>query len=255
MNIYHFISAFVVCVTCLACKKSEIKPYHGQELIYFNDVAPSDNSRRDSVVLSFARMSETATDTIFNLPVTIMGKPTNTDRYFQVWIDQSASTAIAGKHYDALPDRFLIKAGKVAGFLPLKLHRTSDMLANIFTLSLKLIENSDFQVNTAAIIQGTKHTRQDYYKLLMTDIMIEPEWWSVTAVGRLGTFSRKKVATIEAVTGYNLSQIEQYALKYDMPFLIAIARRTQVYLNYQRAMGNIVLDENASPMSMGIHII
>ncbi|WP_316814515.1 DUF4843 domain-containing protein [Pedobacter nyackensis] len=254
MNIKYYIPAIVICLSFFACKKSEIETYHGQELIYFNDVAPGDRSRRDSVILSFAGMSENAVDTIFNLPVAIMGKAENKDRYFKVLVEQSASTAIAGKHFDAFPDQVLFKAGSVNAFLPIKVHRTADMLSNMFKLSIQLVANSDFQANTAAIVNGTKTISQNHYKILMTDILMKPDWWVGSVDRYFGTFSRRKVVTIESVTGYNLSQIEQYVLRYDWPFVIAIARSTQVYLNYQDATGNTIMDENDQAMSMGTAI-
>lgn len=252
MNIKYYIPAILIGLSLFSCKKSEIETYHGQELIYFNDI--ESRVRRDSVILSFARMSDTATDTIFNLPVAIMGKPVNKDRYFKILIEQSASTAVAGKHYQALPDQILFKAGSVTGFLPVKILRTTDMLSNIFKLSIQLVASSDFQVNTAPIVSGTEITKQDHYKVLMTDILIKPAWWSSSVDRYFGVFSRKKVTTIESVTGYNLSQIESYVLKSDWPFVIAIARSTQVHLNYQDAIGNTIMDEDDQAMSMGTAI-
>lgn len=250
-KIQYYIMAVLMCVSIIACKKSEIEAYHGQEVIYFNDLLSNSVSQRDSVILSFARMSDTAVDTIFNIPVAIMGKPVNRDRYFKVQVDQAASTAIAGKYYDALPEQVLFKAGSVNGVLPIKIHRDKEMLKQIFSLTIQLVGNGDFQVNAAPANIGTTVVRRDRYKVLMTDILIKPDWWSSSVDSYFGTFSRKKVGVIETAAGYNLSQIEPYVLKYDWPFVNAVARTTQVYLNYQNAIGNTIMDENGQAMSMG----
>lgn len=250
-KIQYYIMAVFMCISIIACKKSEIETYHGQEVIYFNDLLSNSDSQRDSVILSFARMSDTAVDTTLNIPVAIMGKPVNRDRYFKVQVDQAASTAIAGKYYDALPEQILFKAGSVNGVLPIKIHRYPDMLKQIFSLSIQLVPNGDFQVNTASIASATTVIRRDRYKVLMTDILIKPDWWSSSVDSYFGTFSRKKVGVIETAAGYNLSQIEPYILKYDWAFVNAVARTTQVYLNYQNAIGNTIMDENGQVMSMG----
>lgn len=254
MNLKYYIPAVLICFSIFACKKSEIETYHGQEVIYFNDIFSGSANQRDSVVLSFARMSDLTKDTIFNLPVSIMGKPVNQDRYFKVQVDQSASTAIAGQYYDALPEQVLFKAGSVNGMLPIKIHRDPAMLKNIFSLTIQLVASGDFQVNTAPVVTGTTITRRDRYKVLMTDILIKPDWWSSSLDLYFGAFSRKKVGIIEIAAGYNLSQIEPYVLKYDWAFVNAVARTTQVYLNYQNAIGNAILDENGQVMSMGSKI-
>lgn len=160
------------------CKKDDIKPYDlTKDNIYLN------YANTDSLVYSFAYHPELAKDTIW-VPVIISGKISHQDRHFELAVVDSATTAVAGKHYEQLKPSYKMPADSGTVRIPVVLLNTDTALANkSVNLTIRVSGGEDF----ASGLPGKIRTK----RILYSNRLEEPVWWSSWA-GNLGKYSRVK---------------------------------------------------------------
>jgi len=247
--IYIFSLILLTSVVMSACKK-DIPFYNGDVGIYFLPAVQSSGSAvSDSTLVSFAFAKESVKDSIFRLPVQIMGALSASGRAYKLEIDPS-STAKAGVHFDFVNTKFEIKPNQLLDTVKIKFHRTIDMANQRLTLKLKLVSNENFKtVMTGVVTNTTTGARRSFidYKIKVDDIFGMPSLWSGYFFGK---FSKKKIVLMADVLGLTISQFNdggQAFLNKENYYGLFVQR----YLNDLASAGQTVYDEDGTPMKMG----
>jgi hypothetical protein len=241
--LYHFFIATTACML-FACKKG-IPTYSGEKNIYFNNSL-------DSSKVSFAYDKENKKDSTINVRVYTTGPVSAVDREFKLTIIDTSTTAVKGVHYTILNEGFVIKAGAAFVNLAFKLNRTSDMTAKSYYINMVLEPNENFTTNYTWEYTNLKlktWKQLMFYTIKIDDMLAQPKAW---LTGSFGTFSRKKL--------YALSEFFDVELPVwnitgaggiSAVLMITYGKVFQRYLNDEAANGNVILDEDGTPMKMG----
>ncbi|MCS4224655.1 DUF4843 domain-containing protein [Sphingobacterium sp. BIGb0165] len=237
-----------------ACKKSEPTSFSAAPQIYFYDAETNTGKVRDSVMISFARLGNDIKETTVSVPLEFIGTVSTSDRPFRVVVNKEKTTAVEGKHFALLPEKYKVMKGANKAVLPIKIISTSDLDNKTVQVVLKLEKNESFDTNFQ-FINSDLHTMDlSSYRILISNMLLKPSWWDGWIETYLGTFSRKKVELIFDVTKMNLDAIEKAATTYDWDLLKAISRETQIQINYMRSIGQELKDENNRPINMGSNV-
>jgi hypothetical protein len=247
------IGVVAISASLASCTKQGIATYSGTESVYFTK---SYSTGANTTLVTFAYSPSTVTDSLFAIPISVLGNVSQTDRACKITVVDSSSTAIAGVQYDALQDTFKIHAGKVVDTFRIKLHRTPDLQTAGVTLTLMLQPNENFNTDmNSQIINAQTGASFSYvtYTISLVDILTQPKYWLTTY---MGNFSRKKVYLTAAVTGVPIATMLDIlqndtgsASVGDQNFW---GRTMQLYLNQQNAAGTPVYeDDGVTLMLMG----
>ncbi|TCD29745.1 DUF4843 domain-containing protein [Pedobacter psychrodurus] len=246
-KIIFSISAIMVLIVMVSCQK-QLMTYEGKPDIYFNEAGKITNSSQfntDSISISFSLAK--GTDSVQKVIIASTGAMSSTDRSYKLEVDP-ASTAIVGKHYDALPTSLFIKKNRTRDTVSLKIHRTVDMQTNSYVLYLNLVANENFATEMRdKVTNAATGTKMNFikYKIIMSDILKKPRRWSDNL---MGTFTRKKLffmCDYLNITPAYLDTSISVAEGTAFPKLI------QRYLNEQKIAGKTIYEDDGSEMSMG----
>ncbi|MBC9911647.1 DUF4843 domain-containing protein [Chitinophaga varians] len=249
MKTIHGIIGAVMLSVLFACQKDALPTWSGTNDIYFENSVVMDAASRqtDSLKVLFIFAPQGTKDSVLKIAVKTMGAPVAYDRTFKVSTDQS--TAVPGKHYDALPDSFVMRANRVVDTIRLRLVRTPDMLTDTVSLVLQLKPNHHFTTNmTRVAIGNNTYLSTTTLRIRMTDVLSQPDLWYFAVFGK---FSRKKFLLVCALTGYDPAKLANESIIADTYYL---GKVTQRYLDEQAKAGNIILDDDGSVMTMGTSI-
>lgn len=248
-NILYSLSILLLLVVGGSCKKSNLITYQGQPDIYFDDAtrlpAFSGEIISDSTIVSFAY--STVADSVSKIVIGIAGPKVDHDRAYKLVIDPK-STAISGKHYDALPTTFTIRKNKLKDTVLLKMHRTVDLQTTESILVLKLQANENFVTSMAdKVINKTTGKTYSFitYKVYINDIVKKPSGWFDFY---LGVFSRKKLFLMVDVLNVEPSF---FVGSPSLGILGAYGKYMQRYLNDQKVAGKTILEDDGTEMIMG----
>jgi len=188
----YIIAIAFICSILYSCKKVEEVRYQAADNIYFNLITDTAKQiRADSILYSFALFPEKASDTVY-LPVRISGSRVKTDRKFRLEVVDSATTAVAGLHYQPLEESYTIPADSGTARVPVILLNTDTALANkTVRIKFNLVATSDFQVD---------YKHWDTLHLIFSNRLEKPVWWDVW-IGMLGAYSRIKYELFIRVSG------------------------------------------------------
>jgi len=239
-----------IILTAASCKRDPLTTYNTDDNVYFKYTI-SANYYVDSTNFSFAYRDAGVLDTILSVPLEVTGAPAATDRRFNLAVDP-ASTAVAGTHYE-LPET-VIHAGKVEDTLRLHLKRTPDLASGVKKLILHLQPNEFFktQLQYRVVNNGARDTADaPTFTITMSDILDKGPYWDDTYAAFFGTFSLKKVRFIHDLLGMPLDFWSVYPDNRRRAAATYYASGTSRYLSDQAAQGNIIYDEDGSPMTMG----
>jgi hypothetical protein len=224
--------------------------YYGQDSVYFNH-RTGEWSFSDSVDVSFAYSPVNVRDTLLAVPVAATGTFSDKDRPVSLVADP-LSTARQGMDYDLPPTVF--HAGKIADTFFIRLKRTADLTSAKKTLILRLQPNESFKTDLRYRIALT--TDRDTLDLVrftidISDMLSAGPYWSVYTP-YFGTFSLKKVRFMNQLVGMPLNfWLNGEPTTNVLASAIYYAATTSRYLNEQAAQGNIIYDEDGTPMQMG----
>lgn len=124
---------------CLCgCDNNNEKMYSGDNTLYLNLSV----TELDSIVCSFAGTSENRL--VVNIPVEITGYASALDRTFGLRVIAENTTAVAGKHYEALPDEFVLKEGTFSVNIPVAVLYSPDLDKSTVRLALELVAGEGF---------------------------------------------------------------------------------------------------------------
>lgn len=232
-------------VAATSCKKNDLPFYSGADNIYFAD---NNTNKTDTAILSFGYALVKTTDSTASIVVKTIGSASAAERPYKVIVLADSTTAIAGTHYDALPQSFSIKPNKVTDTIAVKVHRTRDMQDSTFILTLRLQPNDYFNTYMSSNTAVSAPYSYITYKLRINDIISKPKYW---LTGYHGTFSRKKILLMAEVLETTVADISATSV---IAEIIYQCRATQLYLNAQKAAGNPVYEDDGSLMSMGASV-
>lgn len=246
----------VICTVLFlgACKKSEPTSFSATPQIYFYDADALTGKVRDSVLISFARLGNDIKQTKVDIPLEFIGKVSTSDRPFSVVVDRTKTTAVEGKHFVMVPESYMVIKGANKALLPIKIISTSDLDNKTVQVVLKLQKNKNFDTDFHFVNTDLNTMDLSSYRILISNMLLKPSWWDGSSETYLGAFSRKKVELIFDVTKKNLDAIEKARTTYDWDLLRAIARETQIQINYMRTIGEELKDENNQPINMGAFV-
>jgi hypothetical protein len=237
-------------IILFSCKKEKLLTYDTKDNVYFNFVQNITN-RLDTLNISFAYSPATVQDSTFLMPVTVTGAPKDVDREYSLIVDPS-STASAADHY-VLPQKFIIRAGKLTDSFPVKLLRTKDLQDTAKNIILTLHPNDNFNTDFQKIPVTGDTLNTLTFKLNVSDILQAGPYWTSVFATYFGTFSVKKVQLMNQVVGMPLNfpivGLSDLNLAADASFYAISMSR---YLQDQAAAG-LTIHENdgITPMTMG----
>ncbi len=190
---------FALISLCLwACSEDEIKPYQGEQYLYFSQLINTTNDydkENGYMEVSFNNYP-TSEEITVKIGMSLIGKPLNEDTPYSVVVVEENEKEdpipnAASKNF-RLPINPKFGAGLSNDTLEVTLVKTDDLKENV-KLCLKLVPNEYFQ-----------GTMQEYekIKIVFNNVVSKPEWWT-TQVTRvyLGTYSRKKYEEFVKCTG------------------------------------------------------
>lgn len=161
-----FFVVFVSLALSTGCKKSELTLYNSPASIYFD----LSSGQRDSLLYTFAYTPEKASDTLY-LPVKLEGIRADKDREFILKTDPDSTTAVEGKHYQALEPSYTIPAGAGILYVPIILYNT-DTLLQQSSVRIKF-----YLEGTAAL--GISMPNLSQARLVFSSKLERPDWWSM----------------------------------------------------------------------------
>ena len=239
----HFFIATAVCML-FACEK-KIPTYSGENNIYFSNSA-------DSAKISFAYDKENKKDSTIQVRVYTTGPVSDADRKFKLTIIDSTTNAKPGVQYTLLNDDYVIKANQAFVNLTFKLNRLPDMISKTYYINMMLEPNENFTTNYTwewVNLKLSTWKQLMRYTIRFDDVLAQPKAWLTNS---FGTFSRKKL--------YALSDFFEVELPVwnitgaggiSAVLMITYGKVFQRYLNDEAAKGNIILEEDGTPMKMG----
>lgn len=233
-----------------SCKREPLITYNVPDNVYFN-YNVGFNAYRDSMVFSFASSDTSVKDTVLLIPFGVTGVAAAKDRPFKLVVDP-ASTAVAGTHYE-LPEA-VMHAGKVVDTLRLRFKRTADLASGKKKLLLGLQPNEFFKTDlTYRIISNLVPDTVDVltFSIGASDMLDAGAFWSGTYDAYFGAFSIKKVKFIHDLLGMPLDFWTVAPNNERRASAIYYASSAARYLGDQAAQGNIIYDEDGTPMKMG----
>ncbi|MCF6404651.1 DUF4843 domain-containing protein [Chitinophaga filiformis] len=242
-----FYIAAILYFALLGCKKETIDLYSGKSLLYFDYSLHTSNQRNperiDTALFTFSLANEQLTDSTFNVQVSLMGKQADHDRAINIQVVDSATTAIAGVHYEPLATTFVLPANQSVVYIPVHIYRTAEMSQQQYRLQLQLQPNQDFDT-TIAQIESKKDVSTSTFTLYIDDQIGRPARW---LDGYLGTFSRKKILLICSQLNMTVNDFTAITVAE----VTYIGKAMQRYLDQQKASGNSVYEDDGTEMSMG----
>lgn len=242
------IIAFILVVFVSACKKP-LNTYEGKDSIYFNEAVRlpvfSSEVLRDSTVVSFSLVK--AQDSIVEMVIKSTGAISTEDRPYQLVINP-VSTLKEGVHFQFLKNQGTIKKNKLTDTVKLKFFRSADLLTNTLLLSFDLKENEHFVTTLKNRVINTntgKKISAINYRWFVNDIIKKPGRWQDFY---FGNFTRKKLLLMASILNFEPVYLDATV---SIAEAVAFGKYMQRYLNEQKLLGNIILEDDGSLMAMG----
>ncbi|WP_455511166.1 DUF4843 domain-containing protein [Butyricimonas paravirosa] len=138
MERYIWTLVVLLSLSLCGCDDNNEKMYSGDSTLYLN----LSSTELDSVVCSFVETTENKI--IVNIPVEITGYAAPVDRSFGLRVNEANTTAIAGKHYEALQDQYILEKNAYSMNVPVTILYSGDLDSLTMRLELELVPGGDF---------------------------------------------------------------------------------------------------------------
>lgn len=168
--------SFIAAAFFSSCHKAEELKYDSAENVYIDYW----DSKRDSVLYTFAFSPELGRDTIF-IPVRIAGMPRDYDRQFSIQVLKDSSTAVENKHYLPLDSLYTIKKNTTLTWVPLIILNSDPALeSKSVSIRVKLFSTKDLganlpELNKTKVVFSSKLEHENWWNW-----WFDPTTWSVT---------------------------------------------------------------------------
>ncbi len=254
-------------VAIAGCKKQDMS-YKGKEGVYFavqyGNKFLSINSwpYMPYSMVEFVNLNKDVVE--FPIKVMITGATKNYDRTFRVELNPDSTTAIAGLHYEAPKQDWIMPAGAVSTNITVRLKRTPDLASTEVKLGLKIVETKDFVSAfpewdaLPGLTGGVVIPEFDagLHTLRINDILVQPAVWpgSIQPVnkesGLFGVFTKRKMQFMIDNLGL---KYEDFASSETMPQAryILVASDAALILRQRFDAKNPVLEEDGRLMFIG----
>ena len=257
-HINNIIFTCAVALSFIACTEDEIDTFSGTDTLYFqwsidgtNDEFLAPSTRTDSTSVSFTFAAAEVLDSVFMVPVKVLGNVTSIDRPFTVEVLPS-STAVEGVHF-SMPENLFIPANEIITFVPITLMRTPEMQTEVFSIEIGLVPNNHFITDYYGTIESSttyKLLKYNEFKISVSDILTEPGTWANFQIYYLGDFSAKKFRLFAEVNEIPLP--DNWDTEYpSIGTFRARVRVLKAYLQEQKNNGTPVLEEDGTEMEVG----
>ncbi|WP_316841272.1 DUF4843 domain-containing protein [Pedobacter gandavensis] len=242
-KITRILPVLLIALSFASCKKGLMTYDNKNADVYFSEAGKTTASlATDSVYISFSYTR--AKDSVKNIVVAITGSPEDFDREYKVVVNP-LSTAISGIHFEALPEKFVIRKNKQVDTIKLKMLRTDEMMTKSFFVKLDLLPSASFGTNFNSRAISGKKLSTISTKLLFDDLLKKPKFWSDS---RWGVFTRKKLFYACDFLGITPMYLDTDISNDEA---VALPRFVQRHLDKLKLEGNPVYEEDGSLMSMG----
>lgn len=179
-NIFYVL---VVVAAFLGCKKDQLLTYGSRDNVYLNYKDKDGNQDTSVLTYSFAYNPTLAKDTIW-VPVIIAGQRSKNERKFAISVVDTATTAKAGTHYEALKPFYIMPPDSGTIKVPVIIKNSDPELANkSVMLTIMVSGGEDF----GSLLPVSLRTRSILYSARLE----QPAWW-IYWMGNLGAYSRIK---------------------------------------------------------------
>ena len=214
MRKYILLALLPLCLW--ACSEDEIKPYHGEQYLYFNHLK---DGEEEEISVSFNNYP-TSDEVVVKIGLALIGKPFEKDApYKLVVVNEEVKE---GETPNALPENYLLpesplfKAGMPKDTLEVVLVKTDNLKEDV-KLCLRLESNENFAGSMPGFDQIT---------IVFNNVISKPMWWNseVTKLF-LGTYSRKKYVEFVTFSGISnfgaLSTAEKRQASLEFKYYVA----------------------------------
>lgn len=144
----------MLCVLTWSCEKDEVGSFEAKSAINFV---------KDSIQYSF--IQETADEHIIEIPVAVIGDTTSYDRFFEVTIEEGASTTASSDLYKIMEGK--IAAGEFSGNLLVKVKKDPILDDTSVSILITGAKSEDFEVG---------NVESNRTKLIWTNKVVVPAW-------------------------------------------------------------------------------
>lgn len=160
-----------------SCSENERMTYSEKPGVYFPDYVED----ADSLVYSFL-ISQSDEDVI-NIQVKLLGALLDTPGKYKIVVSDK-STAVAGHHYEALPETFEFPAATPVTSFPIKVLKPGTELDDkIVTLELALEPTEDLDLGYLDRVN---------MRLMITNQIVKPSYWDMPLALYFGEYSQAK---------------------------------------------------------------
>lgn len=243
-----------VALSFMACTEDKLDLFDttGKDILYFqwsiegfrNNV----NNKIDSTAVSFAGDGPEVIDSVYNIPVKVLGKMSNSDRAFKFKVLPS-STAVEGVDF-IMPETVFVPAQSVSAMLPITLLRTEAMQNAAVSIKIGLEPNEHFNTDYYGTgkREGTNEPlKYNEFELAVSDILNKPLLWRYVEP-ILGYWSPKKFRLFASVNNIPLpnwnTALPSPAILYPQ------ASNLLAYLKAERLKGTPVLEADGTGMRL-----
>lgn len=154
------------CVLFLSsCKENEYEGFESEGSVYFQTNSINWTIVNAGTNYSFAG-KKIDKDTVW-IQVNLLGTPVDYDRQFAI-AENGDNTAIAGTHYEAFKNSYILKAGEMTTRVPIVIYNSDDIKTKLVHLSFSLVPTKDLGLG----LQG----RTDFY-IDITSFLNKPSYW------------------------------------------------------------------------------
>lgn len=203
----HYILSAFAFLLLFACAEDDIKPYHGDQYLYFSQLMDEKDKTVDSLFVSFNNYP-THDEIVVKIGLGLVGNPVKEPTPYKVIIVDSLTTA-QPKNYQ-LPEIPLFQPGMASDTLDVKLLLTDDLKENV-QLCLQIVPNEYF---------AGSMKQYERIRVVFNNIISQPLWWTnMVKKIYLGAYSRAKYEALVTYTGVtdfgslNSGEKRQCALK------------------------------------------
>lgn len=166
---------FFLVVLMTGCKENKYEGFESDGSVYFQTSATNWTIVNAGTNYSFAGKT-IEQDTVW-MQVNLLGTPVDYDRQFVIAPNEQ-NTAVAGKHYEAFKDAYVMKAGEMITKVPVVIYNSEDIKTQLIRLSFSLVPTSDLGTG----LQG----RTSYY-IDITNFLNKPTYWDEPYDPYIGT--------------------------------------------------------------------
>lgn len=190
-TILKYLVVVVLGISVIACAKDEIDAFQGTDGVTF---LPETETKKYEITYSF--LGNESGEYIQEVPVQVIGKAAEQDRYFSVTTVEGEMTTAAEDQYEIVEG--VVKANEYQGVLKVKLFNSEALSNETISVSLQLKDSNDFSSGVA---------ETNMFTLSWTNKIVVPSWtyyrYFFTSVA--STAAYRAIVTATGVTQFGRS--------------------------------------------------